>query len=67
MIKKFGSHEAYKEHMRSIAAKGGKNGRTGGFFANRAAAVLAGEKGGRISKRRKGDSKKKVDELNAKA
>ena len=32
---------------------GGKKGRTGGFYANRELARLAGAKGGKISKRRK--------------
>lgn len=36
-----------------IGAKGGKNGRTGGFAANPELARLAGAKGGRISRRRK--------------
>lgn len=36
-----------------IGAKGGKLGRTGGFFANRELARLAGTKGGRISRRTK--------------
>lgn len=36
-----------------IGRKGGKIGRTGGFFANRELAREAGRKGGRISKRRK--------------
>ncbi len=34
-----------------IGAAGGKKGRTGGFFANRELARLAGAKGGRISRR----------------
>ena len=34
-----------------IGAKGGKIGRTGGFFANRELARSAGAKGGRISRR----------------
>ena len=34
-----------------IGAKGGKNGRTGGFAANRELARSAGAKGGRISRR----------------
>jgi len=39
-----------------IGRKGGKNGRTGGFFANRELAREAGRKGGRISRRtKKGD------------
>ena len=36
-----------------IGAQGGKRGRTGGFFANRELARLAGAKGGRISRRTK--------------
>jgi hypothetical protein len=36
-----------------IGAKGGKNGHTGGFAANRELARQAGAKGGRISRRRK--------------
>ena len=39
----------YKE----IGAKGGRNGHTGGFYANRELARVAGAKGGRISKRGK--------------
>ncbi len=36
-----------------IGAVGGKKGRTGGFFANRELARVAGAKGGRISRRTK--------------
>jgi hypothetical protein len=36
-----------------IGAQGGKKGRTGGFFANRELARVAGAKGGRISRRTK--------------
>lgn len=36
-----------------IGAMGGKKGHTGGFFANRELARLAGAKGGRISRRSK--------------
>lgn len=36
-----------------IGAKGGKMGRTGGFYANRELASLAGRKGGLISRRTK--------------
>lgn len=36
-----------------IGAKGGKNGRTGGFAANPDLARIAGAKGGRISRRGK--------------
>lgn len=36
-----------------IGRKGGKLGRTGGFYANRELARVAGAKGGRISRRGK--------------
>lgn len=36
-----------------IGAKGGKIGKTGGFFANRELAREAGRKGGKISRRTK--------------
>ena len=36
-----------------IGAKGGRNGRTGGFAANPELARIAGAKGGRISRRSK--------------
>lgn len=36
-----------------IGARGGKAGRTGGFYANRELARIAGRKGGRISRRTK--------------
>ncbi len=36
-----------------IGAKGGTVGRTGGFYANRELARIAGAKGGRISRRTK--------------
>lgn len=36
-----------------IGAMGGKKGRTGGFYANRDLARIAGAKGGRISRRTK--------------
>ncbi|HZP55366.1 MAG TPA: hypothetical protein VFB03_01180 [Candidatus Saccharimonadales bacterium] len=41
-----------------IGAMGGKVGRTGGFFANRELARIAGARGGRISRRPKKTSKK---------
>jgi len=37
----------------NIGAKGGKKGTTGGFYANRELARIAGAKGGKISKRTK--------------
>jgi general stress protein YciG len=36
-----------------IGAQGGKKGKTGGFFANRELARIAGARGGRISRRTK--------------
>jgi uncharacterized protein len=42
-----------KDFYASIGAKGGKLGKTGGFYANRDLAREAGRKGGRISRRRK--------------
>lgn len=47
MIKKFGSEEAYLEHMKAIAIKGGSNGHKGGFAGNPELAREAGKKGGR--------------------
>lgn len=43
-----------------IGAKGGRNGHTGGFYANRELARIAGAKGGHISRR--GPVKKKEEE-----
>ena len=42
-----------EDFYRKIGAQGGKNGHTGGFFANRELARIAGAKGGRISRRTK--------------
>jgi len=42
-----------KDFYKKIGAKGGKLGKTGGFFANRELARVAGAKGGRISRRTK--------------
>lgn len=41
------------DFYKRIGAMGGKNGNTGGFYANRELARTAGAKGGRISKRKK--------------
>lgn len=41
------------DFYKGIGAKGGKRGRTGGFYANRELARIAGAKGGRISRRGK--------------
>lgn len=43
-----------KDFYARIGAMGGKNGHTGGFYANRDLARLAGAKGGRISRRGRG-------------
>ena len=45
-----------------IGAKGGRNGHTGGFAANRALARLAGAAGGRKSRRGPAKTSKVVDE-----
>ena len=41
-----------KDFYAKIGAEGGKKGTTGGFYANRELARIAGAKGGKISKRR---------------
>lgn len=41
------------DYYAKIGAMGGKKGRTGGFFANRELARIAGAKGGRLSRRTK--------------
>lgn len=46
--KKFG-----KDFYKQIGAVGGRKGTTGGFFANRELASIAGKKGGSISRRGK--------------
>ena len=40
-----------KDFYRMIGSKGGQNGHTGGFAANRELARAAGAKGGRVSRR----------------
>lgn len=52
--------DKYNQHFREIGAMGGRAGHTGGFFANRDLARIAGAKGGRISRR--GPAKKEEDE-----
>lgn len=52
-----------KDFYARIGAMGGKKGRTGGFYANRDLARVAGAKGGRISRR----TKKVVDTESAAA
>lgn len=45
------------DFYKRIGAKGGMNGHTGGFYANRELARVAGAKGGRISRRTKKENK----------
>lgn len=42
-----------KDFYAKIGAKGGQRGHTGGFFANRELARMAGARGGRVSRRSK--------------
>lgn len=42
-----------KDFYKTIGAMGGKAGHTGGFYANRELARIAGARGGRISRRTK--------------
>ena len=49
-----------KDFYSKIGKKGGQNGTTGGFAANRELARIAGQKGGRISRR--GPSNKIIKE-----
>ena len=46
-----------KDFYARIGAMGGKMGHTGGFFANRELARVAGARGGRISRRTKKSAK----------
>jgi hypothetical protein len=46
------------DYYKKIGAKGGANGHTGGFYANRTLASIAGRKGGLISRRTKKESSK---------
>lgn len=48
-----------KDFYARIGSMGGKLGRTGGFYANRELARIAGAKGGRISRRTKKVTTKK--------
>lgn len=51
MWKKYGVDGAHRK-MQEIGAKGGRNGHDGGFKSNPALAVVAGAKGGSISRRK---------------
>ena len=51
MIEKYGSEEAFKHKIRCMGSKGGRNGHTGGFAANRELARKAGRIGGLLSRR----------------
>lgn len=48
-----------EDFYRNIGRRGGKAGRTGGFYVNRELARTAGAKGGKISRR--GKAKPKVE------
>lgn len=52
-----------KDFYAKIGAKGGKLGKTGGFYANRKLAREAGAKGGRISRRTKKASEARKSDL----
>lgn len=52
MIKKYGSIELWKAHLRAIGAKGGKNSVGHEFAHGKADPAKAGKKGGTISRRR---------------
>jgi len=52
MINKYGSYEAWREHLKSIGAKGGANGTGYEFAHGKVDPIEAGRKGGRISRRR---------------
>ena len=43
-----------EDFYKKIGAKGGRNGRTGGFAYNNALARVAGRKGGKVSRRTEG-------------
>lgn len=64
MASKFGSEEEMRAYYRTIAAKGGRNGHTGGFAANPELAAAAGRKGGFISSR--SENKKSLEERRGK-
>lgn len=51
MIAKFGSEDAWKEYMRSIASKGGKNGTGHAYGHGKVSPVENGRKGGRARKK----------------
>lgn len=51
------------DFYKRIGRKGGQNGRTGGFAANPRLARIAGQKGGRVSKRRKAGEPAPAKEL----
>ena len=47
-----------EDFYKKIGSAGGKKSTTGGFFANRELARIAGKKGGKISRRGKANGKK---------
>lgn len=55
LIRKYGSEEAYREHMRWVRSQLKVHPR-GGSFNDKEFARLAGSKGGKLSKRGKADN-----------
>lgn len=54
MIKKYGSEEAWREHMKAVGSKGGKHIHPNKGFAHPSARPdLAGRRGGQISRKPK--------------
>lgn len=62
MIAKYGSKENWLKHLKEMGSKGGRNGNTGGFASDvrgldgltgQERAIVAGKKGGTISRRTK--------------
>lgn len=51
MRERYGGKQGVHDMMRIIGSKGGQNGHTGGFAANKELARIAGAKGGKKSRR----------------
>ena len=61
MINKYGSYDAWREHLKSIGAKGGANGVGHTFAHGKADPAESGRKGGTISRRRPNINKVKKE------
>lgn len=55
------NHGDLSEYYKTIGAKGGKAGHTGGFYGNRELASQAGRKGGLSSRRGKSNVERSTD------